>query len=362
LVPFSLGISAVVVTLVGWAVFAPSRVGIESPLPTTPNIAAVRSLAYIVPTATGDEVVARPADGSGHDRVIARFPAGALGYHARGIASPLGDQIAVLWQSAYATTVNLSIVSVSSGSVRNAPGEYDPLTHLAWASDESSLLLTRTQTGQDGRTSVIEIDPVTLAAKSIAELDGAFAVAPVGYSYPGGGALVVVVDQKGSNLFAVRGEKLQRMAELSPGRTADWSLSPDGSRLAFVDVLGGGSRTYVGRTLLLANGSITTLPAERNQIGASWMPGSPVPVFGGPGGAWQLTDPDTDSAYIVPEAWSPDGRYVLATTYSAGSDGTSRPSTALELITRETGTDPSVRILISDATGASFLGWVQDQP
>jgi Tol biopolymer transport system component len=168
------------------------------------------------------------------------------------------------------------------------------------------------------------------------------------------------VDPRGSNLYSEQGGKSELVAEISPGRTRDWALSPDGSRLAFIDILSGGARAYVGRTLVIATGAITTLPAEKNHVGASWVPGSPLPSFGGPGGAWQLTDPAPDAAYLVPEDWSPDGSYLVATVYAETSDRTSRPASALELIKRESDGEESTRLRFSDAQGAAFLGWVRN--
>jgi hypothetical protein len=90
------------------------------------------------------------------------------------------------------------------------------------------------------------------------------------------------------------------------------------------------------------------------------MSGSPQPAFGGPGGSLQFTNPAPDAAYLVPEAWSPTGTHLVATVYSEGSDKAAAPSTAIELISRETATSPSVRVRISEIAGAEFLGFVRD--
>jgi hypothetical protein len=194
----------------------------------------------------------------------------------------------------------------------------------------------------------------------MAAFENVFEAVPVGYSFDGARLFTVVLDQRGTNLYAARPGRTELVAELSPGRTGYWALSPDGARLAFVDILGSGSRRYVGRTLTIATGAISTLPAEKDQFGASWMPGSPLPSFGGPGGAWKLTDPAAQSGYIVPEAWSPDGQLLVATVYSPGDDPAGRPSTVIEIITPTTTTSPSSRYRVSDASGASFLGWVKN--
>jgi hypothetical protein len=366
LVTFALGLAAIVATLLGWALFAPSNAGNEPVLPSGRDVGAIRSIAYILPGESGhrdfdDLVVTEPGAGRA-PQVIATFPnSGATGFHARGATSPLGEALAILWLPSFTTRANLTITDVQTRESRQVEGSFDYFSALAWAPDGTRLALASTVDTPDGRAAaVLEIDTATLHATPVAEFPNAFAVVPVGYSFEGTRLYVVVVDQKGSNLFVERGGKVELVAELSPGRTRDWALSPDGSRLAFIDILGGGSRTYVGRTLTVATGAIATLPAEKNQLGATWRPGSPVAEFGGPGGSWQLSDPTAEAAYLVPAAWSPNGAYLVATVYSAGSDRDAQPSAALELISTETTTLSSMRTLISGSPGTSFVGWVRN--
>lgn len=361
LVPFGLAVCAILLTLFGWALLGPSNAGNDVVL-NGPDISSIRSIAYTLPGDHFDDIVVQPASGATAPRVIATFPSGGpTGFHTRGSASPLGDQLAVLWIPAFATTANLALVDLPSGRVRPVEGSFDSLSALAWAPDGTRIAATKTSEADGVKTiAVLEIEVATLQSRPLVAFENVIEVVPVGYSFDSSRLFTVVLDAKGSNLYVERAGKTELAAELSPGRTRDWALSPDGSRLAYVDVLSGGSRTYVGRTLVIATGAITTLPAEKNQLGANWMPGSPIPAFGGPGGAWKLTDPAAESAYLVPEDWSPDGAYLVATVYSSAGDKTSRPTTALELISRQTTTTESTRLRISEATGAAFLGWVRD--
>ncbi len=360
-IPFGLGTAAVSFTLLGWIVVAPSSVGNDIPaLGYDPS--SIRSIAYTVPGPVTDDVVVQTIAPGQAPQVVASFPNGGPSWpHARGHASPSGDRVAVLWLPVFATSASLTIVDLVSRESRQVEGEFEYLSTIAWSPDGGQLAVTATaRNGEAGHHTVVEIDTATLHAAPVAEFDGAMDVAPVGYSFDGERLFTVVVDQRGSNLYAERAGTSELVAELSPGRTRAWSLSPDGARLAFVDELSGGSRNFVGRTLILANKSITTLPAEKNQLGSAWMPGSPQPAFGGPGGSLQFTDPAPDAAYLVPEAWSPTGSHLVATVYSEGADTDSGPSTALELISRETASSPSVRARISEIPGAEFLGFVRD--
>ena len=362
-IPAGLAVIAIALTLFAWALFAPSRAG-EVPGPLAgPDLSDVRSVAFTVPGEGNDDIVVQPVSRITAPRVVASFPNGGEHWpHAHGKAAPRGDQLAVLWLPLFASGAKLAVVDITTGDVRQVNGGFDYNSQVAWAPDGARLTVAAEALadGAARRTTVLEIDVATLAPSPVAEFEGAMEVVPVGYSLDSERLFIVVVDQRGSNLYVERAGKTERVAELSPGRTLGWALSPDGSRLAFTDVLAGGSRTHIGRTLLIATGAITTLPAEKDQVGPSWMPGSPIPAFGGPGGPLQFTDPAPDAAFLVPEAWSPDGSHVAAMVYSEGTDSQSGPSTALELISRATASSPSVRARLSDVPGAEFLGFVRD--
>ncbi len=364
ILPFALAVVAVTLTISAWAVFSPRQAGLEAIARPLPDISSIGSVAYTVPGKDFDELVVRRASDDSTPDVVATFPnSGSTGYHAHGSASPLGGSVAVISLPSFATrgSAGLSLVEVATGEVVSVPGTFDYFTAIAWAPDESKLAAVKYSDGPGGRVqTVVEIDAASAGSKPVAQFTDALDVVPVGYSFDSARLFVVVVDQKGSNLYVVGREKAQLIAELSPGRTRDWSLSPDGARLAFIDILAGGSRTLVGRTLVIATGSVTTLPADANQLGSTWMPGSAVPAFGGPGGTWQLSSPDAGGAYIVPEQWAPNSAYLVANVFAAGSDKDGKPATALELVEPERPGAESTRTVLSDIPGAVFLGWVHN--
>ncbi len=363
-VPFALAICAIALTLLGWAIFAPSPAGLEDDLEVVPGIASLGSIAYTIPRRDFDDLVVQPADLRAAPRVIASFPnSGSTGYHAHGVASPLGERIAVVSLPAFASRAGakLSLVEVATGAIVQVEGNFDYFTRVSWSVDGTRLAATRLNESAGERThSVMEIDASSGIAGPIAQFKDALDVVPVGYSFDSARLFVVVVDQRGSNLYFQRAGKTQWVAELSPGRTRDWSLSPDGSRLAFIDVLAGGSKTYVGRTLTTATGSITTLPAGGDQLGASWMPGSPLPSFGGPGGTLQLTEPGGEAPYIIPDGWSPTAAYLATTVYTGAFDDDGKPHRSLELVGQAGAGSLNSRTVLSSDSGAAFLGWVRN--
>jgi dipeptidyl aminopeptidase/acylaminoacyl peptidase len=353
---------AVLTGVTAWAIASRSNAGIEPPAHPLPDIASIRSVAYTLPGHDFDDLVVRPADDSSSPRVIATFPnSGATGYHIHGASSPLGESIAVVSLAPFTARsgASLSIVSSDGSITRQIEGVFDYFTRIAWAPDGSRLAAVRYHEADGARmSSVVEIEPATGQVRTVAEFPDAIDVVPVGYSFDSERLYIVVVGNRGSNLHVERAGKVQLEAELSPGRTRDWALSPDGSRLAFVDILAGGSRTFVGRTLVIATKTVTTQPASADQFGASWMPGSPMPAFGGPGGSWQLTEPESEGAYLVPAAWSPDSSYLVGNVYSPA--GVEPPTRSLELVQRETATTPGRRTVLSDEAGAAFFGWVKN--
>jgi len=307
-----------------------------------------------------DHIYIRRADADSPQsaREVARFPISFNNLHVQGSAAPTADRLAILSASAAGSAyARMTLIPLPAGALQDVEAEFDYLSRIAWSRDGLHAAGARSARSDDSarnHVDVIEVDARTGAATVAAQFDNVFTAAPVGYSLDGARLFVAVIDQSGSTLWAVRDGRLQKQAMLSPGRTRDWSLSPDGSRLAYVDVLGAGQRSYAGRTLMVATGAITDSNSTGNQLGPVWEPGSQIPVFGGPGGSVEFTAGTPDSAYIVPASWSPDGSTLVATIYSASSDRTGSPKEAVELVS------PQHRVPLAEDDSARFLGWVVD--
>ncbi len=371
LLPIVTGAIAVIVALLSWAILFPGSISTETQYATPRSAAAdaIHSIAYIIPGkipgASSDTVYVRRADSaaSGSEREIASFGVAFNNLHAVGSASPTGNRIAIL-SSADAGSVyaRMALISLPGGGTISPAGDFD-FSRLAWSADGTRVAGTRTARAEDSdaaadvfNVDVIEVNAARGGDAVVAHMERVFSAVPVGYSVDGSRLFVAVVDQSGSSLWAVREGKAAKVAPLSAGPTRDWTLSPDGSRLAYIDILGAGERTYAGRTLLIATGAIVDAGGSQNQWGTAFQPGSQVPVFGGPGGSLQLdSDATLGGSYIVPASWSPDGSTLVATTYSASSDQATSPKEALEVFL------PSKqRVLLSEENGVRLLGWVVD--
>ncbi len=283
--------------------------------------------------------------------------AGVLGLHARGTASPSADTLAVLSVSNYpGTFARMTLLNTLDSSWRPVEAEFEYLSALTWKHDGSSVAGVRYSSPDDaGRVTanLIEVDAGTGASAVIARFDNVLEAAPAGYSLDGGRLYVAVIDQSGSTLWSVRIGRAQKVGKLSAGRTRDWALSPDGARLAYVDIRPDGERTYVGRTMLIATGAVTESPAKGDQLGAVWTPRSEVADFGGPGGSVQLTQASERPAYVIPVRWSPDGSMLVARVAAPpGGDDANRSTETIEL------TSTASRVLLADVPGAWVFGFV----
>jgi hypothetical protein len=367
--PYLLAATAVTVTLIAWAVIAPGHISTETQYAPGPAARAgnVHSVAFSVAKDGYDVVLVRRADAevTGTAREVARFPIPVNDLHLKGSAAPTADRLAVLTASSQSPTAALTLLTLPGGMKTNISGDFDYLSRIAWAADGGRVALTTSK--PDGPTTVsadvVEVDSGSGGTHVAAHFASAFAVEPVGYSLDGTRLYVVTIDQSGSTLWSVRDGKAEKSAPLSAGPTRDWTLSPDGSRLAYVDIATTGEVSYTGRTLLIATGAVSNSLATANQFGSAFEPGSQIPVFGGPGGSVQLEADAGESAYLVPASWSPDGSMLVATIFSASGDNDSSPSESVELVTWSTadGSGPqSKRVSLAEASDARFLGWVVD--
>ena len=357
--PVLMGTFAIVATILAWAFFGASPIsnGNSYAALSPVNVGEILSIAYFAPDGVNDVLYVRQLDEPAPGRPIAAFRS-TFALHARGAASPLGDSVAVLAVSpSYSPYASLSLLSLPAGVSRELDQPLDYLSPLAWSADGSRLAARHSALPDNsGRVSVdvVEIATATASSQVVARFENALDVAPVGYSLDGARLFVVVLDQSGSTLWAERDGRTQRVATLGPGRTRDWSLSPDGSRLAYVEAVGASERAYVGRILIIATGAVSGTVGTANQFGAAWLPGSQAPVFGGPGGSLHLSENPNEGAYVVPQRWSPDGSTLVGAVYSSTNDRTGAVAPSIEFVT------PARRTRLSEEPGASFIGWVRD--
>lgn len=342
------------IALVTWAAFMASSTSNESASVPEPAVdpAHVRSVAYSVPSSTHDEVWVRDIDKPASGRLLASFPV-TLGLHLRGSASSTADMIAMARADLFGGGGRLVLLDSTTGASHEAQVPINYLTTFAWSRSGDRLAVAgplRAVAGGSDQTAVLQFNPRTATAEELASFEGAREVAPVGYSFDGQRLFIVVVDQSGSALWEWSKQGLARRWVFSLGPTRDWSLSPDGTRLAFIDRLGAGERAYAGKVLTVATGTVRDTGAEANEYGSAWRPGAALPDFGGPGGTLALTDP-APGLYLIPMRFAPDGSSLAATVLARQADG--ETSREVEIVSADR------RMRLSSEEGVEFLGWVR---
>lgn len=356
--PFLLAVAAILATVASWAVFmvrtTSNETGYAVLSPVVPE--SVRSVAYALSEGTEDTIFVRRADGSDSPRAVASFSSTFVNLHIRGSASPAADRLAVLRLNSVTDAGKLAFVDLPSGGVRDVEADFDYLSAMAWAHDGGRIALTRTSSLANSTETLTAVSEVTTASGAVAEIgrfEGASQVVPVGYSLDGERVFVVVVDQSGSALWSLRRRQASMLTRFSAGPTRDWSLSPDGTRLAFVDRLGVGERAYAGRILMIATEKVTDAADGGNQLGAVWRRGAATADFGGPDGSLMLTEP-SPGAYVLPLQWSPDGSTLAASVFAPPTEAGAEATDSVEIVTS------ARRLPLSERGTARFLGFVRD--
>ena len=284
----------------------------------------------------------------------------APGWELVGAVAPDGERIAYLHlppgrrdpQSEAVLTV-----ADADGSRALADG-LDLRGGLAWSADGSAVYARRTldRGGELPRFILLEIDVVSGQARTLLSRDDVFGLYPVGRPLSGP-VYAVVIGSGGSDLVVVGGDGSggQRLAA---GITRDWTLSPDGSRLAFSEQHGVelevrvaslvDEAPFAATQVLLSEAGI---PNPLGTASPAWHPdgslsigtfgatsGSPTLRVQG-NGASAFVEAERAQGFALPVAWSPAGTHLALRAFSGigpgapgeegtvviGPDGIARP-------------------------------------
>lgn len=252
------------------------------------------------------------------------------GFSLRGLVSPTGRHVALLTpDSAVAGRpfAALIVLDLETGLSRRLAEGLQPLQDVLWTPDAAALVVTRNVRTVEGEPGVavarVEFD----GTESVLETHlGAGMVAPVGFDVQGR-LLAVRIDARGSTLTRDGAEILW----LSTHVTRDWALSPDGARLAFVEVNLWEGLRYLPHVVSIEGGggvvSAASTPTEQ-ALGVAWSPSGDAPSFGSeppalPPGSVSAQSP---AGFDVPLAYSRDGAALAVHHWSGYSfDEPGRP-------------------------------------
>jgi Tol biopolymer transport system component len=230
-----------------------------------------------------------------------------------------------------------------------------------WSPDGASVVYRRSNAGGF----VLALLPVTGGEERVlARSDGSLSLFPVGFSPDGARFYHVALSEAGSTLVEldIAGGVESQVAQLSPGITREWSLSQDGSKLAFLamsylpDTIS--ARAYV---LDLTTAQITPVTgASVDAFGPIWdSDGSLLAGTLGANGEANLVRFDGQTTTLlpapargfdVPLGFARDGGAYLVRAFS-GASATAPGAATLTLIDQDGG-----RHVIA-AGDVTFAGW-----
>lgn len=272
------------------------------------------------------------------------------GYASTGTVSPDGRLLALVVVDRGTLSrpdASLVLVDLETAETRRLVADVDPLQPPVWRPDSSGVVAVRSTAGERGTT--VEVIEAPVDGR---EPDVLFSASPVLGVYPVGfdpsGALVSVrIDGEGST--ALRGA--EPIVHLSRFITRDWSLSPDGSQLAFVVVDQAAGLRYVPAVAGLVGGASVAAQAAGagvEALGTAWAPHASSPTFGIEPGSSGGAAAQGAGGFDVPLAYAPDGD-ALAVRHWDGSSFDEPGEATFEVVTRD-GRVPLAGV-------SRFFGW-----
>ena len=197
------------------------------------------------------------------------------------------------------------------------------------------------------------------------------AVFPIAFSPDGATLYFASINASGVNLYSVApgGRDETLIAHVSDEIARDWTLSPDGTTLAYSVAESGANPRVVAMTLDIATGEASEALAgsssdDAAQINPAWRGDDELTIASidatgggdaisvdGSGAADTITD--NDDSIDLPVSWSPDGA-SLAVRAVEGATPLDAGESHVELVTPNGG-----RERVSDQADVLIVGWME---
>jgi len=308
----------------------------------------------------------------------------APGWEIGGAISPSGDQLAyvVLGPGRRNAETEASLFITQGPFLASGDGAAPTLLAegvdlrggVTWTADGTALIVRRTTVETDGRRSfaILEVRLADGQVTTQLQRDDVAALHIIGRPLDGP-LYTALISRAGTRLLAVGGEK---STLLSSNITRGWSLSPDGTQLAYTEQRGLAMQVHVLSlaefepafpALRAATASGQALLDEtfeedsRSDVGTAspvWAPDGSLSVgtFEGPPtqvraeAELSTASVGTADGFALPLVWSPDGVHLAIRAFEGSGPGNTRDETAAIV-----GADGAIQTVSGDHI--LVLGW-----
>ncbi len=306
---------------------------------------------YVVASRSAEDadiILVAPAGDPSAAIEVARV-AHVAGFAPTGAVSPDGRRVALVVADGGTQghpSASLVLLDLDTGSLKQLATGVEELQTALWAPDGKSIVVSRASEGS-GSLVTFTLGRVAVdgAGETVAaRFDRVLGAYPVAFDRAGR-LVVVVIDARGSTVY----RDAAPAATISSQITRDWKLSPDGSRLAFIESNVTNGLHYLARVVTLDGGSGSEVAAqsalndEQQQLGVSWKPGSDSPTFGSEpasiAGSAGVFAQSVMAGFDIPLSYSPDGS-ILAVQHWTGTSYSSPGKMTLDLTSADGGRTP----------------------
>lgn len=259
----------------------------------------------------------------------------------------------------------------AGGDVVTLADDVDLLVPPVWSPDGESIVVRKNTPAETDAGSFELLLLGRDGSRSTITSWGSAAVFPIAFSPDGATLYFATINAGGVDLYGVAADGTDEtlIAHLSDEIARDWTLSPDGTTLAYSVAESGANPHVVAMTLEIATGVASeALPGSSSddaaQINPAWRGDDELTIAsidaGGGGDAVSVdasgatdTLTDNDESIDLPVAWSPDGT-SLAVRAVEGATPLEAGESHVELVTPDGG-----RERVSDQADVLIVGWLE---
>lgn len=257
----------------------------------------------------------------------------------------------------------------ANGDTKLLADDIDLLVPPVWTPDGKSIVVRKNTPAPD---SAGTFDLILLGldgSRSTITTWHSASVFPIAFAPDGSKLYFATLNANGSDLYSVApdGTAETQLAHLSDQITREWTLSPDGSSIAYTESISGQTPQLTVKRIDLASGAISlALPGDDTQsaFNPAWRPdgklsvgavltsggGEAVSVAGG-GAPSAITQ--TADSMDLPLTWSPDGGELLVRVVEGKTPFEAGPS-HVEIIDSN-----GDRAQASDSADVLVVGWTR---